>query len=131
MFFNSRYLLFLLAVFNTAGIVPKINPIKQNFEVLGYKLYITFNMFPNKTVPIIIPIIIGISNFKFSFKLLKKLSIELISFSYNPKETKITPLLIPGKILPKPIKIPIKIFFKKVIKLKIPPYFSNNKIIQF
>ena len=39
-----------------------------------------------------------------------------ISFSYIQKITQKTPLLIPGRIAPLPIAIPIAQFCKKVIK---------------
>lgn len=130
-FLNSKNLLFLLADFITPGIVPNINPIKQYLEIFGYELYNVFNMFPNRTTPIKVPRTIGKRIFEFVFISEKKLNIEFINFSYRPSETKITPLLIPGKIEPRPIKNPINIFLKKVINLILLSYFSINSHIPF
>ncbi len=64
-------------------------------------------------IPIIAPETIGNKNLKFSLIFLKKPNIEFIRFSYIPKITHNTPLLIPGKIAPAPIKIPFEKIYKK------------------
>ena len=56
----------------------------------------------------IVPDIIGNKNFKFSFIFLKNPKKAFINFSYIPKITHKTPLLIPGKMAPAPIKIPFE-----------------------
>ena len=70
---------------------------------------------PNDITPKNVPINIGNKNLKFSFTLEKKFKIEFKSFSYIPKITHKTPLLIPGSIAPEPMKNPIIKFFIKNI----------------
>ena len=67
---------------------------------------------PNKT-----PSAIGKINLKFCLIFLKKFKIQFIKFSYIPKMTHKTPLLIPGKIAPAPIKIPLIKSLKKRKKI--------------
>ena len=67
----------------------------------------------NKKIESNAPRTIGHKNKKFFLILLKKCNILSTIFSYKPNITKKTPLLIPGKIAPAPINIPIKKFFKK------------------
>ena len=52
------------------------------------------------------PKAIGIRNFRFFLISLKNPRILSINFSYIPNIIQSTPLLIPGKIAPAPIKIP-------------------------
>ena len=80
--------------------------------------------------PIPAPIIIGIRNCKFSLGDLKKSSTLFKSFSYIPKITHKTPLLIPGKIAPDPIKIPLKILIIVFINppfILLPNIFRNKQ----
>ena len=62
------------------------------------------------------PVTIGNKNLKFYLIFLKKFSTQLSKFSYIPKITHSTPLLIPGRIAPAPISMPLKKslrYFKK------------------
>lgn len=58
--------------------------------------------------PIKTPTTIGSKNLKLFFMSLKKYKMLFNNFSYIPKITQKTPLLIPGKIAPAPIAIPLK-----------------------
>ena len=70
----------------------------------------------NSKIPIPAPIINGVRNFELFLRSLKKFKILSKSFSYIPKITQSTPLLIPGRIAPAPIAIPFTQFTKKFIK---------------
>lgn len=76
-----------------------------------------FKMLPQIKTPTRTPNAIGNRNLKFCLMSLKKLVIEFMIFSYKPKTTHKTPLLIPGKIAPIPIVMPTKKFFKKITYL--------------
>ena len=56
--------------------------------------------------PTIAPKTIGRRNLKCFFTLLKNPKILSNNFSYKPTTIQITPLLIPGRIAPAPIKMP-------------------------
>lgn len=104
--YDGLNLNFDVQVFIRAGILPRIRPIKINFICIGYAKNKYFKIFPNRIIPIIIPNPIGKRYLKFSFIFLKKFKTQFNSFSYMPKMTHKTPLLIPGKIAPAPIKMP-------------------------
>ena len=59
---------------------------------------------------------IGNKNWKLYFIFLKKFNTQFSNFSYMPKITHNTPLLMPGRIAPAPKAIPLK---KLVIKFNI------------
>jgi len=71
----------------------------------------SFKILLNKRTPIRVPRMIGSKNLVFFLISLKKNNTEFIIFSYIPKITQKTPLLIPGKMAPHPIKIPVNKFF--------------------
>ena len=74
-----------------------------------------FNILLKIKKPRQIPIKIGKRNLKFSLGALKKSNTLFNNFSYIPNITHKTPLLIPGKIAPEPINIPLKILVKVFI----------------
>lgn len=82
------------------GILPKIKPAKIYFNVFSKLENKQFKIFPNRNTPITIPINIGNKNKKFFLKSLNIFKILSINFSYIPKTTHKTPLLIPGKMQP-------------------------------
>ena len=77
-------------------------------------------------MPINKPIIIGKRNFKLFLTLVKKPKTLSTIFSYKPKITQITPLLIPGKIAPAPIKNPLIICKRKCINSLLLLILSNS-----
>ena len=90
------------------GMLPKIRPINPKLVCVGKVLKSDFNILPNKNTPTTPPKPIGNKYKKFCLKFLNKLNTELISLSYIPKITQITPLLIPGSIAPAPSNKPTK-----------------------
>ena len=72
-----------------------------------------FKIFPNKIMPTQIPRAIGNKNLKLDLKFLKKFNMQFSKGSYIPNITHNTPLLIPGKIAPAPMAIPLKKSNKK------------------
>lgn len=68
----------------------------------------------SKKIPTKAPETIGNRKSVFFFISLKKCKTALSNFSYKPKITQKTPLLIPGRIAPAPTKMPTKKFFKKI-----------------
>ena len=97
---------------NKTGSEPKINPINKNLQIFSYLKNAIFIKFPNRKIPINPPIANGSKYKKFFLKFLKIDEQAFKSLSYIPKITQNTPELTPGKIAPKPINKPTKIFFK-------------------
>ena len=97
-----------LAFLNNMGIHPIINPINANLVCIGKLLKRYFRILPNNNIPVTPPRPIGSKNLKFVLKSLKIFKTLFINFSYKPKITQRTPLLIPGSIAPAPIAIPFK-----------------------
>lgn len=106
--FFIQIILLLEAFFRSAGNVPKIKPINAKHDCILKVKKKYFKIFPNNIIPITAPKKIGTRNRRLFFKSLKRLVMLFTSFSYIPKITQKTPLLIPGIIAPAPIKIPIK-----------------------
>ena len=76
----------------------------------------------NSKIPIPAPIINGVRNFELFLRSLKKFKILSKSFSYIPKITQSTPLLIPGRIAPAPMLEPNLPFYMAI---------KNSKNINF
>lgn len=93
----------LFAFLNKIGISPNINPIKASLVCIGKVLNKYFKILPNAKTPMKIPKDMGKRNKKCSLKFLNKFKTLFTSFSYIPKITHKTPLLMPGSMAPAPI----------------------------
>ena len=95
-----------MQILKIEGIQPNIRPINVNDVISGYLSKKKRIILLKIIIPVRPPKVNGARNIKFFFQSLKKFNILFKSFSYIPKITHNTPLLIPGIMAPAPIKIP-------------------------